>query len=260
MKVINFMHRRHQIDEVIILNLPYRMDRRLIIYGANRAGHVPQDRIRMWNAVPASEFENLGAVAGLAKEKGWSGFDENETIRDKRRIAVAAQAYSYFEMLTHIVENEITALILYDDRYVIDFDQLTGIYDIIMKSLKEDRAQSPFRMLQCEYYFTSPHNAKIESAAHPNIPILYEGPLGGSENAMLYSPAGARYFLEILENRICGHNIESTLSKISHLPRAERQGIWTCENVELISGVFNFGSDISGNPSKSDYMTGGWEG
>ena len=257
MKLINFMHRRNQIDEVIILNLPHRIDRRLIIYGANCAGHVPQERIRVWNAIPASEFESLEDVAVLAKEKGWSGFDE-EPLEDIRAIACAAQAYSYFEMLTHIVENEITALVLYDDRCVIDFDQLTGIYDIIMKS--EKNGDTPFRMLQCEYYSTSPHNAKMESAAHPNIPILYEGPLGGSENAMLYSTAGARYFLEKLNNRRCGNNIETTLARISFLPRAERQGIWTCDNIKLINDGFNFGSDISDNPSTAGYMTGGWEG
>ena len=255
MKLINFMHLPHQIDEVIILNLPHRIDRRLIIYGANRAGHVPQERIRVWNAIPASEFESLGDVAVLAKEKGWSGFDE-EPLKDRRAIAVAAQAYSYFEMLTHIVENEITALVLYDDRCVVDFDQLSNIYNIIIRN--ED---TPFRMLQCEYYFTSSHNAKMESAAHPDFPILYEGPLGGSENAMLYSTAGARYFLEKLNNRKCGHNIEISLARISFLPRAERQGIWTCDNIKLINDVyFNFGSDISDNPSTAEYMTGGWEG
>ena len=68
----------------------------------------------------------------------------------------------------------------------------------------------------------------MPKVSYPKIPYICEGPLGGSENVMGYTPKGARYFLEYIKSKLwC--NVELTLTQLSHLPPEERRGIWTVD-------------------------------
>ena len=44
------------------------------------------------------------------------------------RLAKIGQFWSYCQMLRYIVERGITAVILYDDRYITNWSQLAGTY------------------------------------------------------------------------------------------------------------------------------------
>ena len=70
------------------------------------------------------------------------------------------------------------------------------------------------------------YDYRSETPVFREIPFLVQGPLGGSENGMIYSPAGAEFFLDFLRENFWG-NIEMTLAQLGKLTTQQRGGIWS---------------------------------
>ena len=242
----NFTYGQHQIDEVLVLNLESRRDRKWAAIGALDLAYTPLERVRIWNAIPASDFENLQQIGASAAADGFPWFVAYvKRCGFIRHPMIVAQAWSYCQMLRHIAESDITGLILYDDRYIIDFEQLA--------SLNYWLTRIGYKFVQLDYYDNIEHlHMGFELKIHDKIPYLAEGPLGCSENAILYSPQGAMWTLNFLEANLtdklerAGVNIETALTQISHLPREERTGIWTTYNCQPIYHNTRMGSDRQG--------------
>ena len=257
MKERNFTYGKHQINEVLVLNLESRPDRKWAAIGALTLAQCPFDRIRIWNAVPASDFEDdIEKIGEAAVADGFPWFAEYCKIRRfMEPPMMVAQAWSYCQMLRHLADNDLTGLILYDDRYILDFEQLSAInYWLMQGSLQNEN--EPYLILQLEHYENTRHHIGYEWKLHRQFPYLAEGPLGASENAMLYPPQGAKYALEFLEANLTkkheqsGINIETALVTMSHLPPEERRGIWTVYNLQVVYHNENFGSDRLGTAPK----------
>ena len=270
MKQRTFTYGRYQIDEVLVLNLENRPDRKWAALGALELAYTPLDRIRIWNAVPASDFETVEQIGEAAVADGFPWFMEYIQIRNLAKSKypmVVAQAWSYCQMLRHLADNDLSGVILYDDRYILDFEQLSAIYYWLVNQSKDARNPIPFLMLQCEYYANIDHNTQYEWKLHPKFPFLAEGPLGCSENAILYSVEGAKWTLDFLQENLTGTekkvgaNIETALASLSYRPLAERYGVWSAYNCQFVYHATQLGSDREGTSSEIPNIIkqGGWK-
>ena len=231
LKDTTFTYGRYKIDEVLVLNLKSRPDRKWAAIGALTLAQCPLERVRIWNAAPASEFENTHQIGEAAAADGFPWLLDYANNTDLR-LYVVAQAWSYCQMLRHLAEHNLTGIILYDDRYILDFEQLSAVH-YWLSNFNHNDVRIPYLMLQCDYYQSLQHNIGYEWDLHPEFPYLAEGPLGGSENAVVYTSEGAKFFLDYLEKHMT-ENVGSTLANISYLPRSERFGVWTAYNCQLI--------------------------
>ena len=218
------------IDEIIVLNLKREARRKGFMIGALDTMDVPMDRVRFWEATDRHDFNNdLKTVATAAIDDGFPQFKLYITGTDDNQIrspgeghaGILAQAWSYHQILRYVSTNNVNAMVLYDDRvlkfkfpfYANLFKYAAGIWD------------QPFKFFQLEHYDIMnflPTPQKI----HHTIPYMVRGPIGGSENAMMFSPDGARFFLDFMERNFQG-NIELTLAYLSQMDAEKRDGIWS---------------------------------
>ena len=248
---------KHFISEVLVLNLKHRSDKFWSIYGALVAAGTPVEKIKRWNAMPASDYKNIEELVDAAVK---DGFPEFQTLLENERfgsnLAISAQFWSYCQMLRYIGEKNIVAVILYDDRYILNWSQFSRLYMLIERR-KEDSVNSEnpvdFYMLQLEYYrdeymIDSQSFFRVQVTPDkcmrqfPRIPHILQGPLGASENAMLYTPEGAKFFLgKLFQNGV--PSIEIGLVCLFKLPPEERAGVWTC-NYPVVDEIPDGRSDI----------------
>lgn len=258
MKENTFTHGGFKIEEVVVLNLEHRFDKKWAMVGALLNAGCPLDRIRIWNAVPGNVFENRDDLGAAASTDGFPWFKDfvGRMGNDLRSLKILSQAWSYCQMLRHLSENNINGLILYDDRYIVDFEQLSAV-TYFLRELDAKDETFPFRMLQCDYYDNIRQDLRWTPQLHKKLPYIIEGPAGASENAIFYTSQGAGFFLNYVERALSTKefnnayptwtdpsNIETALSMMSHLPASERMGVWTAYNCRLVDHVKGFGSDI----------------
>lgn len=242
-----------QIEEILVLNLRDRPDRYHAVRGALHAAGAPQNRIKRWGAIPASDYGNIETLVGEAVKDGFPEFETLFEGKNPGRLPKIGQFWSYCQMLRYIVERNITAVILYDDRYITNWSQLAGTY-MCMRNI-EQYPNNDFKILQLEYYYDFTHkivniytNPDKYAKPYPMMPFVLQGPLGGSENAMLYRPEGAKFFLEKLLTRF-HDSVETTLVRLMELPIEERRCIWTyngpiVDTIHMGSNMYNPDTDV----------------
>ena len=253
---------KHQIQEILVLNLKERMDRYHAVYGALHAAGANTNDIKRWEAMPASDYKDTAALVDAAVK---DGFPEFQTLFENNgmsgRSTKNAQFWSYCQMLRYIAERNITAVILYDDRYITNWSQLANVYSC-MKNI-EDNPDSGvvLDVLQLEYYHDD-HHQIVNIYTHPDkfsvpypcLPYILQGPLGQSENAMLFTPNGAKFFLQRLLN-FFNDSIEHTLIGLIDPPVEERNGFWTC-NYPAVGWIPGMGSNMyKDDMDRTDEMT-----
>lgn len=236
------MGKEYPIGVIFILNLDHRYDRLWRCYGALEASGAPVDKIIRFRARSGTDFEDLEALDRAARRDGWKDFLYHEENPDTFTLKIYAQRWNYCQMLRYLIEKEQSGVILYDDRYITDWLNLAITY----QQLRRHAPDTAPVILQMDYYF-SVSAEQAPRVRHPDIPYLFEGPLCGSDNAMLYSPAGAEYMLEkILEQDI---NVEVTINRLSSLTREERCGFWSYYSSNIIAS-YNAESDINSTDKK----------
>lgn len=235
----------NEIDVVLILNLEKRVDRLYAVYGALWAAGVGKEKIKRWPAISGDNFQDRDALIQAATDDGFPEFShlvvERPHEKPYHELNIKSQAWNYCQMLRYLVETQQTGVILYDDRFIKDWINFQGTYN----TLKRHEAQNPV-ILQLDYYFTGHFNQKIKRCRHQGLTYIQQGPTTTSENAMVYSPDGAEWFLaRILEPANEGRNIETTIARLSALPRKKRSCFWSVHRDFSLIGVFNrLGSDI----------------
>lgn len=242
-----------EIDVILILNLEHRPDRFWATYGALVAARTPLERIRRVEATPGSDFKDKDALVHAATEDGFPEF--SYLVRDlpaddpnyQIELNIKSQAWNYCQMLRYLKDTNQSGLILYDDRYVKEFENLESLY----KSLLRSQPRNGTLILQLDYYFSASLNPKMRRRKRDDMPYIKQGPSCGSDNAMLYSAAGAEWFLsKILEPENEYHNVESTINRLSFLPAKKRSDFWSCD-LNFISKLPGYmGSNIQ-NPEEN---------
>ena len=247
-----------EIDVILILNLKHRPDRFWATYGALVAAGTPIDRIRRVEATPGSDFKDRDALIHAAIEDGFPQFrylvydlpadDPNYQIE----LNIKSQAWNYCQMLRYLKDTHQSGLILYDDRYVKKFEDLESLY----KSLLRSQPGNETLILQLDYYFSASLNPKMRRCKRDDMSYIKRGPSCGSDNAILYSAAGAEWFLsKILEPENEYNNVESTINRLSFLPAKERSDFWSCD-LDFISKLpSHMGSNIQNPEEKSPFIS-----
>ena len=245
----------YDIETVLILNLERRPDRFWACYGANLAAGTPMERVMRVEATPGSDFKDKAALVRATTEDGFPEFDYlvQELAADdpnsQLELNIKSQAWNYCQMLRYLKETNQSGLILYDDRYVKNWENLEALYKVVMRS----QPQNKTFILQLDYYFSASLNQKMRHRKHSDFPYIKQGPMTGSENAMLYSAAGAEWFLgKILEPENEYKNIESTINRLSYIRAKERPNFWSCELDFIGKLPGGMGSNI-GNPEETGF-------
>ena len=240
----------YHIETVLILNLKKRPDRFWATYGALVAAGTPINRIRRVEATPGCDFKDRDALIHAATEDGFPEFSYlvNDLATDdpnyQIELNIKSQAWNYCQMLRYLKDTNQSGLILYDDRYVKNWQNLESLYKALLRS----QPGNGTLILQLDYYFSASLNQKMRRRKRAGLPYIKQGPLCGSDNAMLYSAAGAEWFLgKILEPENERRNVEGTINRLSFLPAKKRPDFWSCD-LDFISKLpGNMGSNIQ-NP------------
>ena len=238
----------YDIEKVLILNLKKRPDRFWTCYGALMATGTPMDRVMRVEASPGIDFKDKDALVRAATEDGFPEFERivRELPADdpnyQLELNIKSQAWDYCRMLRYLKDTNQSGLILYDDRYVKNWENLESLY----KSLLRSQSRNDTFILQLDYYFSASLNQKMRRK-RGYFPYIKQGPRSSSENAMLYSAAGAEWFLEkILEEENECRNVESTINRLSFIPARERPDFWSCE-ISFISNLQKLTGSNIGN-------------
>lgn len=235
----------NHIDVVLILNLEKRLDRLYAVYGALQAAETPMEKVKRWSAISGDNFEDTDALVRAAMDDGFPEFRHIVVNHPNDKLYfelnIKSQAWNYCQMLRYLVETQQTGVILYDDRFIKDWLNLQSAYSV----LKRHEAENPV-ILQLDYYYSGHFNQRIRRRRHKHVNYFQQGPTTASENAMVYSPDGAEWFLErILEPENKGRNLESTIARLATLPRKKRPYFWSLHrDFSLIGSLHRPGSDI----------------
>ena len=242
-----------EIDVILILNLKERYDRFWATYGALVAACTPLERIRRVEATPGSDFKDKDALVRAATGDGFPEFsylvkdlpaDDPNYILE---LNIKSQTWNYCQMLRYLKDTNQSGLILYDDRYVKNWQDLETLYKVLLRS----QPRNDTLILQLDYYFSTCLNQKMRRRKRDDMPYIKQGPSCGSDNAMLYSAAGAEWFLgKILEPENEYKNVESTINRLSFLPAKKRPDLWSCD-LDFISKLPGYmGSNIQNSEEK----------
>lgn len=195
------------IERVLVLNLESAPERRQACYTANIVCGVPHDTVYFWRAIPGMSFPNVGALIAEARsefpEFGKNILDKYYGYTARYDLCTTAQAWSYLQMLQDIVATKKNTVILYDDRYIKNFGYLGEV-----TSNLSSHCHAPAEILQLEHYThrLADPNKYMNPEPHNWYPWIFRGPMGGSENAMYFTPKGAEFLLTfILENHFKEH-------------------------------------------------------
>lgn len=258
------MYDEYPIDIVLVLNLKSRPDRLWSVFGALTVAGVPLNIIKRWDAIPGSNYESFSEIANDAVKDRFPEFEQIFEIEDERSennlakditdqlaINILTQRWSYCQMLRYLIDNQLSGLILYDDRFIKNWDIISTTYNILRLAQPNNKKL----ILQLDYYNASSCNQDgflnpVPYNQGNYVYYILEGPITSSENAMLYSPEGAEFMLnELLTHRIA-HGVEASINRLSFLPREERSDYWSVHpDFQIVSYLPALGSDIFGDSS-----------
>lgn len=236
---------RYEIDTVLILNLDERVDRLWATYGALSSAGVPVAKIQRFPATSGSDFKDSDGLIHAATEDGFPQF--SYLVKDlpaddpgyQFELNIKSQTWNYCQMLRYLKDTRQSAVILYDDRYIKNWESLVSLYGTLRHFSSTDNL-----ILQLDYYFSAHFNQQMRRPKFHGIPFVRQGPASSSDNAMVYSPEGAEWFLsKILEPENEFKNVESTIARLSFLPRKERPNFLSCD-IELSGTLPSMGTDI----------------
>lgn len=193
------------IDRIFILNLPDAVERRWACLTANCINGMSQNDIYFWEAIPGDSFSSARELVEMAIREGFNEFEalyQKEWIeegpykaKDNYGKRVYAQFFSYCQMLRRISQEDLNTIILYDDRYIKKFIYLR---DMIGHLLRPDLPACDILQLENNWHRKHDPTASLNPKRHPRYPWFCQGPMGGSENSMFFTPKGAAFLLNHL--------------------------------------------------------------
>ena len=194
-----------KIDRIFILNLPEAIERRWACFTANHINGMPRNDIYTFEAIPGDSFTSARALIDTAVGEGFSEFEDlyhaeklkerPYEIKDNYGKRVYAQFFSYCQMLRQIATEDLNTIILYDDRYIRNFNYLQHMIDHLSQP-----ELPPCDIVQLENNWHRKHDPtfSLNPKEHPRYPWFCQGPMGGSENSMFFTPKGAAFLIDHL--------------------------------------------------------------
>ena len=185
------------IDKVIVMNLPERTDRKWFMYGHLATIGVAYPLIEVFPARNASHYTDIADVLADAHSDGFHFFADWENARQDE-IKHAVIIWNWCAILRRIVDSGHTSLVLLDDRVITArFNELCGLVSICKAR------PYPFHALQLQHLLCDFNNDESidNEPLWPQSNDLASGFAGNGDYATVFSPAGARWFLELVAER-----------------------------------------------------------
>ena len=178
------------IDRVIVINLPFRTDRRALQCGHLETIGVPQDAVEFYPAIYGKDYESVRAVQEAADADGFHGLGR-DLGNSPEEQNVYAYNWTYSKIMRSIMESSSCAVIMIDDMMLsVTFDQLVASVEDI------HRNAAPFYMLQIGWKtLWSNEYPKREYVSG----MVARGIKGHGEYAMVYNAEGAEIMLNLID-------------------------------------------------------------
>lgn len=177
---------------VVVTNLDRRTDRWEICHKTLLFQGVPQERIKRFSNHDARNYSTLEEAQDDARKQYWGSLPRIlRPVPSDEAIGHYCWRWSYFDVLVSIANqanNELT-LVLVDDW------QMRYTYDEICEQL--ERLSDHYGSVNIIQYL--PNRENLTNIV-PEVPKLRFGLNGQGDPAMLFSPEGARQFLDVANN------------------------------------------------------------
>ena len=191
------------IDKVYVLNLPHRVDRRYYMMGHLHTIGVPPRRLHFVKAKYHADFNSAAEIREAAIADGFSFFKRPRWQAFNYKYPLVF-TWGYAGILRQIIEDDANALVLLDDRFLeIELRFLAEIVEYL-----EDN-YPPFYMLQLQWWIPA-HGPEwqmslaIKGERYKDddlvSDLIAKGVGGCGDFANVYSPAGAQFLLDYLDN------------------------------------------------------------
>ena len=186
----------NEIDRVSILTLERHEWRAYVCMGGLLARFVPWDLINIHYGDDAADFSGAKAVCKAAMDDGFPIFKRllDSGWHQHLGVAILAQFWSYMQMFRESVDTDLTTFWIHDD-YLLNYE-----WDNYEKLVDSISCRSDWRFILPGYWNREGvdilETKEIESGGLINAS---PGILGGCDVGFIFSPDGAKYFLDIKE-------------------------------------------------------------
>ena len=217
----------NQIDRVSVLTLERYDWRSYVCMGGLLARFVPWDIIYRHYGDDAADFTGARAVCEAAVDDGFPIFKVLLDTDYHRQLSVAilAQFWSYMQMFRESVDKDITTFWIHDD-YLLNYEW--SHYQEMVESVSS--YDSDWRFILPGYWNREGVDIrKTEEIESDSLIKVSPGILGACDVGFIFSPEGAKYFLEIEE---FGYSFETHILHLS-------------DTVPFLDGAYTVSNDWS---------------
>ena len=186
--ILSLLQKNETIDRVYVINLAHRLDRRYFMEGHLETIGVPREKIHIFEAKNGNDYESPNAVIKAAIA---DGFEEFKNRNNRKARTQLAYHWNWCKILREIIELNLVALILLDDRMlIVDWNTLS----INVRSLRFRQLD----VLQLDYI--------VHQRDLGNKNIIYEslndnigkGIGGHGDYGTIVTPSGAQRILDAI--------------------------------------------------------------
>ena len=179
-------------ERVIVINLPFREDRRHYMTGHLETVGVPAGCIDFFPAKYGGDYENSRAVQAAAEADGFP-FLNRHPNNDPRAKNHNAYNWTWAQILRNITQTAMTALVILDD-YLLRVDWSS----LCMCTVFLNRTQSEFKILQIGWQnLWEDDNIRIDLVSS----FVARGIRSYGDYATILNAEGAKLILERMEKR-----------------------------------------------------------
>ena len=215
------------IDHIMLINLKRREDKWFFGLGWLRGLDYPEDCIVRFDAHDGLDYPDTQSVMKAAVADGFeffSNYNRGESILQKTQLC---WFWSYCSALRAIVEMDKIVMLLLDDMLPFKNWDWRRVHHLVSECCKLSREKGQnFKGLQLLY-------GNMPDLKLPDVPLyssmLREGLYGLNENGYVFSPQGARIFLEVYGQQFPSEIISAgkEISARGAEDETYRNGWWT---------------------------------
>ena len=193
------------IDRVIIFSLESLADRQQVCREQlEEVNLVPSEKIHIWNGVDSADFEKSSDLLRYAIENHGYTFLQDALdlgIQNISKIYTIGQMISTLDVLKHITDKDLTALLLFDDAAI-----QGATFDEILHVLENEVREDFYAVaIPDEYLYQNmdhlkdlgTHDWELEEGRQTLDGLQVE-----ADNGLIISPTGAKFLFDLLASEV----------------------------------------------------------
>ena len=222
------------IDNVTVLNLPHRTDRKNFMIGHLETIGVPLHIINFFPAKYGKDYENVQAIKDAMVDDGFE-FIRHVDMSWQTNLSAFCYYWNWLSILSEFKDSSRVSLLMLDDRMLkIDWEILAETTAFLYRS------HSPFRMLQIGWAsLWRGERKQIE----PVTGLVAKGIRASGDYATVFSNEGAKWMFDRLVNTY--KNPEPFFFTLSQ-PGVDNTGFFHMTQSQVKGVPLNWGEDLFG--------------